>query len=62
MLEDTNADYFEKAIIAGHYVFATDEFADLKARASARIVNLDEYLKNIVKASIFRYMKAFNLT
>ena len=61
MLKDTDADDIDRAIIAGHYVFSSNEFIELKAKASAKINNLDGYLKNKVKESIFRYMKAFNL-
>jgi tagatose-1,6-bisphosphate aldolase non-catalytic subunit AgaZ/GatZ len=62
MLKDTDASDLDRAIIAGHYVFSTNEFIEIKAKASAKINNLDEYLKNKVKESIFRYMNAFNLT
>jgi len=62
MLKDTDASDFDRAIIAGHYVFSTKEFIELKAKASSKINNLDEYLKNKVKGSILRYMQAFNLT
>ena len=62
MLKNTDASDVDRAIIAGHYVFSTDEFIELKEKASAKINNLDDYLKNKVKDSIFRYMNAFNLT
>lgn len=62
MLKDTNATDKDKAIIAGHYVFSTDEFIKIKKEASLRIENLDTFLKKRVRNSIFRYMKAFNLT
>ena len=62
MLEDTRATDRDKAIIAGHYVFSSDECVALKAEARARIKGLDEYLKSKVKESIFRYVNAFNLT
>ena len=61
MLKDTNADDTQRAIIAGHYVFSHNDFIELKAKASAKINNLDDYLKNRVKESILRYMIAFNL-
>jgi len=61
MLNDTAADNFDRSIIAGHYVFSTDECLEIKASARKKIKNLDSYLKNEVKVSIFRYMKAFNL-
>lgn len=62
MLNDTNASDYDRAIIAGHYVFSSDECVALKKEARGRIKGLDEYLKNKVKESIFRYMHAFNLT
>ncbi len=62
MLKNTNASDMDRAIIAGHYVFSSDEFIKLKAEASDRIDNLNYILKNKVKESIYRYMKAFNLT
>jgi tagatose-1,6-bisphosphate aldolase non-catalytic subunit AgaZ/GatZ len=62
MLNDTNASDKDRSIIAGHYVFASDECVALKAEAKGRIKGLDEYLKNKVKESIFRYVNAFNLT
>ena len=62
MLKDTDADDIDRAIIAGHYVFASDQFISIKTEAKARINGLDDYLKNAVKESIFRYMNAFNLT
>ena len=62
MLDDTNASDYDRAIIAGHYVFSSDECVALKEEARGRIKGLDEYLKNKVKKSIFRYINAFNLT
>jgi tagatose-1,6-bisphosphate aldolase non-catalytic subunit AgaZ/GatZ len=62
MLKDTDANDTDRSIISGHYVFSSDECVELKAEASDRIKGLDEYLKNKVKKSIFRYINAFNLT
>ena len=61
MLKDTKANDRDKAIIAGHYVFSSKEFIELKSEASKRIKNLNLFLKKSVKDSIHRYMKAFNL-
>ena len=61
MLRDSTATYKDKAIIAGHYVFSSDQFIELKKKVSRRIINLEDLLKQEVKNSIFRYMKAFNL-
>jgi len=61
-LNNTSASDRDKSVIAGHYVFSSDECIALKAEARGRIKGLDEYLKNKVKESIFRYVNAFNLT
>ena len=61
MLKDTNASDEDKAIIAGHYIFSSDEFIKLKNEAKDRIGDIDSILKNKVKESVCRYMRAFNL-
>jgi tagatose-1,6-bisphosphate aldolase non-catalytic subunit AgaZ/GatZ len=62
MLKDTSANKMDRSIIAGHYVFALNDFIELKTDASKKINGLDAYLKNKVKQSILRYLAAFNLT
>ncbi len=62
MLKNTDASDTDRAIIAGHYVFSSNEFIKLKAKASKKINNLEAFLKKKVKESIIRYMIAFNLT
>ena len=62
MLKDTDTNDTDRAIIAGHYVFSSNEFIDLKAKALKKIDNLEVFLKNKVKESILRYMNAFSLT
>ena len=62
MLKNTDASDTDRAIIAGHYVFSSNEFIEIKAKALKKIDNLEVFLKNKVKESIFRYMNAFNLT
>ena len=62
MLKDTNANEMDRSIIAGHYVFASKDFIELKKDACAKIDGLDIHLKNSVKQSIYRYLDAFNLT
>lgn len=61
MLENSNANELDKAIIAGHYVFSTEAFIEIKNEAKNRIDNLDYILKESIKSSILRYMNAFNL-
>ena len=61
MINATSASDKDKAIISGHYIFSTAECLELKNQARFHIKDLDTQLKNKVKESIFRYMKAFNL-
>lgn len=65
MLPDTKATDRDRAIIAGHYVFAKKECEEIKNDAQPLLkskgIDLDEYLKDSVKASIMRYMKGFRL-
>lgn len=48
----------EKAIIAGHYIFSTDEFLKLKDQAQKRLkqIDIDQILKNDVKEKILYYI------
>ena len=54
MLPNTNATDRDKALIAGHYVFAKPEIHRIKKKAQSRIknINIDEYLKAKVRDSI----------
>lgn len=65
MLKDTAATDRDRAIIAGHYVFATPECQELKAQAASQLqrkgIELDDYLKHQVKRSILRYLTNFRL-
>jgi tagatose-6-phosphate kinase len=65
MLPATNASDVDRAIIAGHYVFATDEgrsILDEVARdLEGKGVDLNQHLKDIVKGSILRYLKHFRM-
>lgn len=65
MLPGTTATDEDRALIAGHYVFASDACGELKASAAAhlaaRSIDLDGYLKEQVKASIFRFICCFRL-
>jgi hypothetical protein len=61
MLKNSKASDIDKSIISGHYVFSLDAFIEIKNEVSKKITNLDSILKNKVKESIYRYMKAFNL-
>ena len=65
MLLDTKAGEVEQAKIAGHYIFATDEFLDLKSEINTVVqkkgICLDDHLKQHVRDSIMRYLRAFRL-
>lgn len=65
MLENSLADVRERAIIAGHYVFAHPECVELKEKASRNLekkgIDLDAQLKGVVKDSIMRYVRNFRL-
>ena len=65
MLDDTKASDRDKSIISGHYVFSNPECVEIKSKArkdlAKKQIDLDFYLKNEVKKSIFRYMKNFRI-
>jgi tagatose-1,6-bisphosphate aldolase non-catalytic subunit AgaZ/GatZ len=65
MLKDTAATDRDRAIIAGHYVFATPECQQLKAEAAksllAKGIALEQHLQDAVKQSILRYLTNFRL-
>ena len=65
MIDGTTADDRQRAIIAGHYVFATDEFRSLRAELAGELlkrgVNLDSRLKEAIRASMLRYLVNFRM-
>lgn len=65
MLDESTASDRDRSIISGHYVFSRPECKQLKAKAKKDLakkqIDLDGYLKNEVKKSIFRYMKNFRM-
>ena len=65
MLPETEATDEDRAIIAGHYVFSTPEFIELKnsveLKSEKKGLHLDHYLRSAVKTSILRYLTAFKL-
>lgn len=66
MLPETRATDRDRAIIAGHYVFSTPAFLDVRADAAGRLaargIDLEALLKREVKAAIRRHMIRFRLT
>jgi hypothetical protein len=63
LLPNSVATVYDKAIIAGHYVFAKKEFQEIKNHAQKHIrdIDIDAYLKEQIKTSIIRYLRAFRL-
>lgn len=65
LLSDTRATERDCAIIAGHYVFSTDECQEIKAEAQARLkqigLNINNFLKQHIKTNIYRYLYNFRL-
>ena len=65
MLPNGNATDNDRAVIAGHYVFSSPEFVEIKKTAKHDLelkgIDLDEYLKDSLKTSIMRYLTNFRL-
>jgi len=65
MLPDTCAEDRDRAVIAGHYVFSTEECREIKLEAQSRInnmgIDLDGILKERLKERIMRYLINFRL-
>jgi hypothetical protein len=65
MIPESRATDFEKALIAGHYVFGQTEFISVVERIRERLLGagviLDDYLKDHIKVSIIRYLTNFRL-
>lgn len=65
MLPSSRASDFKRAVIAGHYVFSTPEFIEIKRSAENKLLKkdivLDEYLVSIIEKQIIRYFKCFNI-
>jgi hypothetical protein len=64
-LADTDGTDRDRAIWAGHYVFSTPEFADIRAELLTRVgltsEELDRLLIDRIKATILRHIRAFRL-
>lgn len=64
ILPNSNITENEKAIIAGHYIFSTKEFANFKRKILEHVDNkndLDDFLKIEIKKSVLKYLKCLNL-
>ncbi|MCY9783912.1 class II D-tagatose-bisphosphate aldolase, non-catalytic subunit [Nocardiopsis sp. EMB25] len=66
MAEDTTATDYERAVIAGHYVYNTEHFRDIKAavqyEARSRGVDVDARLRTAIEASIENYARPLRAT
>lgn len=65
ILPDNHIHDRDCAVVAGHYVFATEECKEIKLEVQSRIhnksIDLEGFLKERVKESIMRYLRNFRL-
>jgi tagatose-1,6-bisphosphate aldolase non-catalytic subunit AgaZ/GatZ len=63
MMAGSNATDLDKAIIAGHYVYGTDAFRDIKniAQKSTLMKSIDDYLRQRVMEVIEHYIAALKM-
>ena len=65
MIPETTATDRERSIIAGHYIFSTDECVALKQQAETELkksgIDFNESIKQSVKQSIMRYLTNFRM-
>ena len=65
MIKGSDATDVDRAIIAGHYVFSTSEFLEIKKEMAENLnqlgIDLEHQLVENVKASILRYITSFRL-
>ena len=66
MTKESHSTDRERAIIAGHYIFCTQDYAEIKDIASLALdkfeIDLDIELKKSIKYAISRYMHNFRLS
>lgn len=65
MLPGSRLTDFKRAIIAGHYIFSTPEFIEIKTNVENELLKknivLDEYLVSVIEKQMIRYLKCFNM-
>ncbi len=65
MLPNTQATDLQRAIICGHYIFGNPKIIDLKKKLEKSMpthtMNLDAYLKRLIKQSMLRYIHLFRM-
>ena len=63
MIKNSDTKKLDKAIIAGHYIFSTPEFIEIKKNCEKIIgKKIAPILKNEIKKSILRYIQLLQLT
>lgn len=64
MMLNSDSTKMDKAIIAGHYVFSSQAFVDLKKEILDKIDDknsFDDFLRKEIKTAMLRYLKCLNL-
>ena len=60
--DDHILDKNDLSILAGHYIFTSDEFKNLKNKIQNNLEeNIDTILIKSIKNNILRYLKSFNI-
>lgn len=65
MIPDSPSSDVDKALISGHYVFSSPEFAEMKAQFAAEVssqgIDVDSFLKVRITQSLVKYLRLFRL-
>ncbi|MBD5771111.1 hypothetical protein [Marinomonas colpomeniae] len=65
MLENSSASDIDKAIICGHYIFSNSKIKTMRENVSidllSKNINLENYLKTLIKQSMMRYIQSFRM-
>lgn len=65
MLRESCATQIDKAIICGHYIFANEEIVQMKQKVYSDLmlkgIDVDQYLKRLIKQSMTKYMQLFKM-
>ena len=65
MLKNSKATDIDKAIICGHYIFANESIKNMRDKVSRELIvkniDLDNYLKRIIKQAMTRYIRLFKM-
>ena len=65
MIPGSDASDIDKAVICGHYIFSLKEVVEIKKKANKMLgksgIDMDNYLKRIIKTVMLRYLSLFNV-